>query len=170
MLKMIFPTPDYAEQVMSYKKEFLDYGEEMAGVGSLRKSETFEDWLQSCTDNLTEETVRPGLVPASLFLAVDENDRLVGMIDIRHRLNEYLLQFGGNIGYSVRRSERRKGYATEILALALNEAKKLGFDRVLITCDKENIGSARTILKNGGVLENEVPDKGRVTQRYWITL
>lgn len=92
------------------------------------------------------------------------------MIDIRHRLNEYLLQFGGNIGYSVRPSQRRKGYATEMLALALEECRKLGIDRALVTCDKTNIGSAKTIQKNGGVLENEVLEGDRITQRYWIGL
>lgn len=92
------------------------------------------------------------------------------MIDIRHRLNEYLLQFGGNIGYSVRPSQRRKGYATEMLALALEECRKLGLDRALVTCDKTNIGSAKTIQKNGGVLENEVLEGDRITQRYWIAL
>lgn len=168
MLKLIFPTPDYAEQVMSYKKEFLDHDEEMAGVGSLRRCETFEDWLRSCTDNLTEETVGPRLVPATLFLAVDENDRLVGMIDVRHRLNEHLVQFGGNIGYSVHPDFRRRGYASEMLALALKEAKKLGLEKAFVTCDSKNIASARTIQKNGGVLENEVPDEGRITKRYWI--
>ena len=92
------------------------------------------------------------------------------MIDIRHRLNEYLLQFGGNIGYSVRPSQRRKGYATEMLALALEECRKLGLNRALVTCDKTNIGSAKTIQKNGGVLENEVLEGDRITQRYWIAL
>lgn len=93
-----------------------------------------------------------------------------GSIDIRHRLNEYLLQFGGNIGYSVRPSQRRKGYATEMLALALEECRKWGLNRALVTCDKTNIGSAKTIQKNGGVLENEVLEGDRITQRYWIAL
>ncbi len=94
------------------------------------------------------------------------------MLNLRHYLNDYLEQFGGHIGYSVRKSERQKGYATEMLSLALGEAKKLGLSRVLVTCDRENTGSAKTILNNGGVLENEVfdPNDGTVTQRYWIEL
>ena len=100
--------------------------------------------------------------------------KLIGMIDIRHRLNEGLLRFGGNIGYSVRPCCRRQGYATQMLALALEECRKMQMQKVLVTCNKENIGSAKTIQKNGGVLENEVAGKengeDRITQRYWITL
>lgn len=87
------------------------------------------------------------------------------MIDIRHRLNDYLLNFGGHIGYSVRKSERQKGYTTEMLALALIECMKLNIKRVLITCDKDNIASAKTIINNGGILEGS-----GITQRYWINL
>ena len=124
--------------------------------------------------NRSEQTVCPGLVPATTFLAVDADGKLIGMIDIRHRLNEGLLRFGGNIGYSVRPCCRRQGYATQMLALALEECRKMQMQKVLVTCNKENIGSAKTIQKNGGVLENEVAGKengeDRITQRYWITL
>ena len=95
---------------------------------------------------------------------------MVGIIDIRHRLNDYLLQFGGNIGYSIRKSERRKGYAKAMLSLGLAECRNLGLEKVLITCDKENISSAKTILACGGVLENEIAEGCRITQRYWIAL
>ena len=90
------------------------------------------------------------------------------MIDIRHRLNDYLFNFGGHIGYSVRKSERKKGYATEMLALALVECMNLNINKILITCDKENTASVKTIIKNGGILENEIPEENRITQRYWI--
>lgn len=77
---------------------------------------------------------------------------------------------GGHIGDGVRPSERRKGYATEIIRLALQECKKLGLDRVLITCHKDNIGSVKSIVKNGGILENEVLEGGKPLQRYWVDL
>ena len=92
------------------------------------------------------------------------------MIDIRHRLNDYLLNLGGHIGYSIRKSERQKGYATEMLGLALKECIKLGIKKVLITCDKDNIASVKSIVNNGGKMENEISEGDRITQRYWITL
>lgn len=113
---------------------------------------------------------RDGLVPDSVFFLLDEErDRLLGAVNIRHYLNEGLLQGGGHIGDGVRPSERRKGYATKMIGMALQECKKLGIDRVLIACNPDNIGSAKSIINNGGVLENEVTlSDGEVLQRYWI--
>lgn len=170
MLRLLLPTGEDASRVMAYREEFLKHGDSLDGTAGLAGVECYEDWFTACQNNRSEETVRPGLVPATTYLVVDETGKLVGMIDLRHRLNDYLLQFGGHIGYSVRRSERRRGYATQMLALVLEEARKLGLDRVLVTCDKENTASARTIEKNGGVLENEVPEGDRLTCRYWISL
>ncbi len=170
MLKLVWPDPAYKDRILAYREEFLQNGDSMDGTAGLRAAESFEAWYAAWQDNRQEETVREGLVPATTFLAVDEDDRLIGMIDIRHRLNDYLLREGGHIGYSVRRSERRKGCATEMLRLALRECRRMGMTRVLVTCDRENIASARTIRNNGGVLENEVAPEGRVTQRYWIAL
>ncbi|WP_160672243.1 GNAT family N-acetyltransferase [Clostridium sp. C8-1-8] len=170
-LKLILPTPDYKEMILDYKREFIKNGDSMDGTAGLANSETFEEWYSALCDNLKEETVRKGLVPATTYLALSRDDNhLIGMIDIRHRLNDYLLNFGGHIGYSVRKSERQKGYATEMLSLALKECLKLDIKKVLITCDNDNIASAKTIINNGGKLENEVENDGPVTQRYWITL
>lgn len=167
-IRLARPTLADAERVMDYRREFLESGDSMDGTSCLRDCDTYADWYARLLDISSEETVRPGLVPETLFLAFDGRDTLVGMIDIRHRLNEYLLRFGGHIGYSVRRTQRKKGYATRMLALALRECRRLGIDRCLVTCDRDNIASAKTILKNGGVLENEAAEDGRITQRYWI--
>jgi len=113
----------------------------------------------------------PDYVPGTTWFALDtERNIIVGAVNIRHCLNESLLLDGGHIGDGIRPSERRKGYATEMIRLALDKCRLLGIYRVLMVCDKDNIGSARSIRKNGGVLENEPVVDGVVQQRYWITL
>ena len=121
-------------------------------------------------ENLEIREPKDGKVPDSVFFLLDtDRNILLGAVNIRHRLNNHLLQFGGHIGDGVRPSERRKGYATEMIRLSLIECKKLGINRVLMVCDKTNVGSAKSIIKNGGVLENElVDDNGKTQQRYWI--
>ena len=123
-------------------------------------------------ENLEIKEPTDGKVPDSVFFLLDvDRNILLGAVNIRHRLNDHLLRFGGHIGDGIRPSERRKGYATEMIRLALIECKKLGIDRVLMVCDQSNIGSAKSILKNGGVLENELVDeKGNIQQRYWIDI
>ena len=117
----------------------------------------------------TDET--DGLVPDSTFFCLDrERDIFVGAVNIRHKLNSSLLLNGGHIGDGVRPSERRKGIATKMIALALEECRKLGICRVLMVCDRENIASAKSIQRNGGALENEVEVDGVTEQRYWIEL
>lgn len=170
-IRLVLPHEGYRQQVLEYRQEFLEHGDTMAGCGGLDSAAGFEEWLAQTIDNRSEATVRPGLVPATLFLAVSaDRHRLVGMIDIRHRLNGYLLQYAGNIGYSIRPSMRRQGYGARMLGLALEECRAMGLNRVLITCDRDNTASARTMLHNGAVLENEVAQDGRMIQRYWITL
>ena len=122
--------------------------------------------------NLEVKEPTDGRVPDSVYFLLDvERNILLGAVNIRHSLNDHLLQFGGHIGDGIRPSERKKGFATEMIRLALLECRKLGIPRVLMVCDKTNIGSAKSIIKNGGVLENEFLDKdGKIHQRYWIDL
>lgn len=171
ILKLVEVSENFREQVLEYKDEFDNNNEILHGTAGLGKAENFEEWLKAIVDNSFEETVRQGFVPSSTYLAVRvEDDKLLGMIDIRHKLNEYLFNFGGHIGYSIRKSERRKGYAKEMLEQALGKCREMGLDKVLITCDKENIASASTIKSQGGVLENEVNEEDEIVQRYWINL
>ena len=128
----------------------------------------FDNYLQ----NLELKEPVDGKVPDSVFFLLDEDRNiLLGAVNIRHYLNDYLLKYAGHIGDGIRPSERRKGHGTEMIRLALIECKKLGIDKVLMVCDKSNIASAKTIIKNGGILENEFMDEdGEIQQRYWINL
>jgi len=170
-LKLILPTKEYEKQVLDYKNEFEINGEKIHGTAGLKNFNSFDEWFSAIITNSKEETVRDGLVPSTTYLAVTLDDnKVVGMTNIRHYLNNEFLQFGGHIGYSVRRSQRRKGYGKEMLSLALEKCKERSIKKVLITCYKENIASAKTIISNGGILENEVFSGEKVLQRYWISI
>lgn len=170
-LRLALPTPADEQKVWAYREEFLNHVSSMDGTGGLAEAQSFEQWYSRNLANRCEQTVQPGFVPATTFLALDEEtDELIGMIDIRHYLNSALLKHGGHIGYSVRPTCRGRGYATEMLALALKQCRTLGLHRVLVTCNRTNLASAKVIVHNGGVLENELENGGIVTQRYWISL
>lgn len=158
------------EQVMAYRKEFLSIDSRMDGTCALNEYDDFDAWLANVRRYSSPETTPAGKVPSTQYLALDENEHLVGMVNLRHCLNDYLLEFGGHIGYSVRPADRKNGYAIQMLKLALDEAKALGIDRVRIACDRYNIASAKTIQANGGVLDGERydPQDSTLTQRYWI--
>ena len=159
----------------TYKRQLFDMMDEWTASGekiipyAIRKVDyhDFEHYMES----LELREPKEGLVPDSTFFCLDEDrDIFVGAVNIRHYLNDALLKNGGHIGDGIRPSERRKGYASKMISLALEECKKLGIDPVLMVCDKENIGSAKSIRNNGGVLENEIEEDGVVEQRYWIRL
>lgn len=170
-LKLILPTLNYKSDIMDYRREFIENEDRMYGSGRLKNAESFNKWYTSIRNNSKEETVRKGLSPETTYLAISiDEGYIVGMVTIRHRLNDYLKKHGGHIDYSVRKSQRQKGYATEMLELALKECKKLNIKKVIITCDKENIASKKTIINNGGVLESEVEEKNKIFQRYSVTL
>ena len=172
-MKLISPSIEYDRQIQAYRREFLEYGGSMDGCGSLRRFDRSEDWLEQVELCKRPETTPPDWVPSTQYIYVRESDKkVVGVIQIRHYFNDYLEKYAGHIGYSVCPSERRKGYATQMLKLVLPECKKLKIEQVLICCIKGNEGSRRTILKNGGVYESTVyeQDRDRYLERYWIDL
>lgn len=165
------PSTEYSCQIASYRREFLDSGDSMDGTGNLRKAENPDEYLQFCRDCEDPQTVPRGLVTATQYLFIRKSDeRLLGMIQIRHYFNDYLEKFGGHIGYSVRPTERRKGYAKKMLEMALPLCPQLGLEKVLITCLAENVPSEKVILANGGVFESIVyePEEDVYLKRYWI--
>ncbi|MBO5527571.1 MAG: GNAT family N-acetyltransferase [Erysipelotrichaceae bacterium] len=173
MMKLIEPSEEYSTKIKAYREEYLAFGGSMDGTGKLRKMADPKEWIQYCRLCKDPATVPQGLVPATQYLYVrEEDDKIVGMIQIRHYLNEYLGKYGGHIGYSVVPSERRKGYASKMLKEVLPICKKLGIEKVLITCIDSNEASRRTIQANGGVYESTVyePDEKVYLERYWIDL
>jgi len=122
--------------------------------------------------NLELKEAKDGKVPDSVFFLLDiDRNKLLGAVNIRHYLNDHLMKYAGHIGDGIRPSERGKGYATEMIRLALLECRKLGIKKALMVCDKTNTPSVRTIIKNGGILENEfIDENGNTHQRYWITV
>ena len=173
MEKIILVKPDlsYADEIIKYKEESLKENPLINGSAGLNRFSSIEDWLQELKKRSSKDTVPKGLVPSSTYLGIREKDNyIVGMIDIRHYLNEYLTQIGGNIGYSVRKTERNKGYAKQMLKLALEKCKELKIKKVLITCDEDNIASEKVILSANAKLEDIRNIDGENKKRFWIEL
>ena len=137
-------------------------------VADLDDPAVFAAWLAEVAAHERGEQVPDGFVPATLRWVVSTEDptTVLGSIQLRHELNAFLLEVGGHIGYAVRPSARRRGVATAALAAMLEVARSRGLERVLVTCDVDNLGSIGTIEGNGGVLEDERAGK----RRYWISL
>ena len=167
-LRLVKLSEEYKRHLNEMMEEWYATGENIIPYVIRRNDyKDFEYYM----DNLEVKEGTENLVPDSTFFCLDEDrDIFVGAVNIRHYLNEALLRDGGHIGDGVRPSERRKGIATKMIGLALDECRKLGIDRVLMVCDKDNIGSAKSIINNGGVLENEITDGEVIEQRYWIEL
>lgn len=169
-LELIRASYEMEEQYYDFANEWKEHNEEIVPYAARLLDMDYKSWLEHTYKIESKDTCPSHLVPAHTYFLVLENKRIIGAVNIRHYLNDYLLNFGGHIGYGIRPSERRKGYAALMLSLALPIAKNLGINKALITCNKNNPGSAKTIINNGGVLENEVIEGSEVTQRYWIEL
>ncbi len=177
-LELIEPNIKYADDIWAFRREILDCDAEnedqFAGCLSLDESESAEEWINICELRKSKETCGETgtTVPSHTYVAVRKSDeKVVGIIDLRHHINHPILgTWGGHCGYSVRPSERGKGYAKEMLRLNIQNAKAIGISKLLITCDVKNEASERTILANGGVYEKTIDVDGSQMKRYWITV
>ena len=171
------PSLDRKNEIIDYINEFVEHKSDINGTGSLDKildGYTFEQALESCLNMQYEEYAKKfGRCKGKTFLLIRKNDnKIIGTINVRWNLTEKVKQFGGNIGYGIRPTERRRGYNKINLYLGLIEAKKVGLDKVMLDCDVENLGSSKTMEALGGKLERtEIdPYDGILTSVYWINV
>ena len=170
MIRLVRPTLEHKEKAFAYRQEHFDYGEKIInGSELLDKTESYEEWLQSIKNNENPKTVSTDWVVTDTFFAVDDEDTIIGIIDLRHTLNDFLKDFG-NSGYSVRPSQRKKGYATEMLRQVLDIARRAGLTELHLSVEKDNLPSVKTIIKNGGVYERSFEFEGEPADIYRIEL
>jgi predicted acetyltransferase len=171
-MRLVEPCKALGPSYVSLVDEFRLSGERGVPFVLDFPTEDFPAFLRRLRDCAAGSEIPKGFVAHETFWLVDADDKVVGVSNLRLTLNERLRTEGGHIGYGIRPSARRRGHATRILALTLTKARERGIQRVLVTCDKDNVGSAKTILKNGGRLDSEVLAGGHASlkQRYWIPL
>ena len=159
VIELQIPMLHHKAVAEDFKNEFFKIKELIIPGSAMLDQLEFEQWLVHNANNRNENTVNSGWVVATTFFAVRKSDsKIVGIIDIRHSLeNDFLKNYGGHIGYSVRPNERKKGYATEMLKMGLEYIISLNIEKVMIACFSDNISSIRTIEKNGGVLYETKP-------------
>ncbi|PPA69962.1 GNAT family N-acetyltransferase [Jeotgalibacillus proteolyticus] len=167
---LIKPSENIKEQYVDYYEEWLESGESIIPHSTTYEPYNFAELLQKFENDEAGIGLIEGWVTSSTFLLTGEYGRIIGAVHIRHELTEDLTNRGGHIGYGIRPSERKKGFATKLLALALAEAKILGISKALVVCDADNTASEKTIQKNNGIPTSDfVEEDGNVIKRYWIS-
>lgn len=172
-LELVLPDITHMYKALEFRQEFFSSGEaEIHGGSLLDQYVCYEKWLEHIKNCRANQTMPKGWVPSTVYFAIGQQSKgIIGVVDIRHTLNKELLKYGGNIGYSIRPSLRGRGYAAQMLKLALERCKEMGITKVMISCDQKNIPSARTIERCGGVMKNQfLHSDGEVIQNYWISL
>lgn len=164
-------TKDDKEQLLNMKEEIDNCDRNFEGFDIFRNIENYDEFLTDLERKKHQELIKQTHSPQTVYgFFID--DKLAGGFIIRHTLKGTLINHGGNIGYLIRPSERRKGYGTVMLKYALMKAKEIGLDKALVSCRAENLASAKVIENNGGIYENNYYDAstGKTFKRYWINL
>ncbi|MCL2350129.1 MAG: GNAT family N-acetyltransferase [Defluviitaleaceae bacterium] len=172
-IELVEASKKYERQAMVYRQEFIDCEEkEINGSSGFLEYDNYDEWLKKLQFQKNIECSALDTPSTTYFMFCNEHDKIIGSIQLRHHLTQELLKDGGNIGYGIRPSERGKGYGVLQLSLVLEKAKKLGLDKVMISCSKDNRASALVAIRNGGVLAGEGfdEDEGKVTEIYWINI
>ncbi|WP_112181868.1 MULTISPECIES: GNAT family N-acetyltransferase [Paraliobacillus] len=170
-LYLVKPTVNLKEEYLNFYSEWLDSGENMVPWVIQNDPSNFESMVSSLEDNESATNLPKGWVSHSTYWLINDMNVIIGAVNIRHQLTNILLESGGHIGYGIRPSERRKGFATRLLALSLIKAKELGIKKALVVCDHDNVGSFKTILKSGGIPDSDFTEEdGNIINRYWIEL
>ena len=170
-IKLIEPVVELKSEFLAMVADFkTESNDVIDGIGSI-DADDFEESVRWAKEHAKGINLPQGWVAASTYWLICRG-RIVGTCNLRHHLNDFLRGLGGHIGYAVRPSQRRKDYGRQMLGLALEKARALGIERLLVTCGDDNIASARVIEKNGGKLADKVPSENRevLTRRYWIDL
>ena len=172
VVRLIDPAAALERSHESFLAEFRERGERVVPWIADEVGDDFAEYVQRLRAASDGIGIPSNFVAHSTYWLIDSDDEIVAISNLRHDLNEFLLTYGGHIGFGVRPSARRNGYATGVLRLTLLKAKSRGINRVRVTCSKDNPASAKTILRNGGRLDDEefMPDRGEVVCRYWIYL
>ena len=168
MMRFVLPDAEHRNDVLAFYREFENAGETCIGF---RYHDDYDMWLRDMRNRKTATDLPEGFVRENFYICY-EDDALAGVFSLKFELTDYLLSYGGHIGYAVAPSKRRRGIATEMLRQGIGIAAEFGFDRLLLVCDDDNCASEKVIIKNGGVYENKLYDdeENVYVKRYWITL
>ncbi len=168
-VELVSPHVRYSNSYRALVAEFAGGGEKPIPFTLALPHDDFPVLVAQLEGYARGEGIPAHFVPHSTFWLVDGAE-VLGVSNLRHRLTDSLLREGGHIGYGIRPTVRRRGHGSALLAGTLREAAQFGIGRALVTCARDNTGSAGVILRNGGVLEDEpyVEERGEIVQRYWI--
>lgn len=168
MLNFVLPSDNDRDNVLDFYREIEANGDECIGMGNYRD---YDAWLTGMQNRHTGKNLPEGYVRENFYLCY-EGECLVGVFSLKFTLTDFLLNYGGHIGYAVRPTARNRGIATQMLRQGLSLAKQFGFSEILCVCNEDNYASEKVILNNGGILENTLfdADEKVTVKRYWIRL